>query len=335
MLQACSSIKKPYSTILQSPPNIIKTSVGNVEVWKWEPPSSITNKSKGDVYLIPGFPGSSLDNAVLAQKLLQNGYSIKLINPPGHGKNEINNNYWHFSFDQYARALYESDRVLRNDLPASKSLTVVAHSAGAEMVFKGLLLQAKKEEIPKRLNIVLINPWLPSISNYPIPWTEDDKNILKYSSFLIKLFGPLSKEATYARLFSDPKDKQNTEYLAAHEKLTEDLNGWGGFDTRFVKLLKSTTRSQKNILNQGSNYSLSAKKLTQLRKKLHLVKMKIIIINSSNGNDKIIPTNYKLALNKALKLKFPDINIRFLEIPKGGHMLQVEYPQQIIDAITR
>ena len=307
--------------------------MGNIEVWKWDPPPTVTKIPKDDIYLIPGFPGSSLDNALLAQQLLLKGYSVKLINPPGHGKSEIDNNHWRFQFDQYGRSLYELDRMLSASSPVNKNLTIVAHSAGAEMVLKLLLLQAKKGNLPKQSKIVLINPWLPSLSNYPIPWSEDDENILKYSPLVVKLFGPLSKDSTYKRLFSDPSLQKNVDYLNAHEKFTENLDGWGTFNNSFVTLLKSTTRTQKEILKQGANYPLSQNDLVQLRKKLRLANIKILIINSSGDNDKIIPTTYKLALKKAIKTKLPEIKVRFIEIPKGGHMLQIEHPKQIVDAI--
>ncbi len=334
MLQACSSIKKPYSKILQSSPEIINTSIGNVEIWEWEPSPVLTSISKGTAYLIPGFPGSSLDNASLAQKLIRKGYSVKLINPPGHGRSAISNTRWHYQFDQYGRTLYESIQNLETGTPANTQPTIIAHSAGAEMLFNWLLLQMKKGDLPKQYNIVLINPWLPSISNHPIPWTEDDENILKYSPLLVKLFGPISKSSTHKRLFSDLSQRQNADYLMAHEKLTESLNGWGAFNNRFVSLLINTTRTQKNILIQGNGYPLPAKKIIQLRKFLRLAKIKILVINSSTTNDKIIPIAYKTALKKALEMKLPDIDIKFVDILKGGHMLQIEQPQRIIDIIT-
>jgi len=333
MLQACSSIKKPYSTLLQTPPVIIKTSVGNVEAWKWKPPST-SSRANNIVYLIPGFPGSSLENTPLAKELLHKGYSVQLINPPGHGQSIIGNAKWKYEFPQYGRALFESFKTLDADSGVNSKKTIIAHSAGAEMVMKLLQLQMTAGELPEHYNIVLINPWLPSISNQPIPWTKDDEDILKYSPALITLFGPLSKGASHKRLFRDPFNTKSSDYLTAHEQLTEDLGGWGTFDSRFVRLMIGTTRVQKNILQQGKSYELSADKIAQLRKALRSATAKLLLINSTITQDKVIPSAYKSALKKALITKFPSVNIRWVDVVKGGHMLHVEQPKKVMQAIT-
>ena len=335
VLQGCSSLKKPYSAIIQSPPDLIKTSVGNTEIWKWEPSSTSTSMIKGVAYLIPGFPGSSLENAPLAQELLGKGYSIRLINPPGHGQSAIGNTNWNYNFTQYGHALYESFQQFKSTSSTHSNHLIIAHSAGAEMVLKLLLLQAKTGGLSKQYNIVFINRWLPSISNHPIPWTEDDENTLKYSPALVRIFGPILKDTAHKRLFSDPNQKQSADYLAAHEKLTEDLGGWGIFDGRFVRLMIGTTHTQKNILQQGANYELPVDEVIQLRKALHFPKMNMLIINSSAKNDKVIPSAYKSMLKKSLESKLPNISLKFIEILKGGHMLQIEQPQQVFNAITQ
>ena len=96
-----------------------------------------------------------------------------------------------------------------------------------------------------------------------------------------------------------------------------------------------TTRSQKAVLQQGKHYELSETELVQLDKKMHSAKLSMLIINSSNDHDKIIPSNYKIALNHALKSKLPNAVIKFVSLPKGGHMLQVEQAQQVADEILK
>lgn len=265
---------------------------------------------------------------------MRKGYSVRLVNPPGHGQSAVDNTNWSYKFPQYGHALYESIRALETRSPDNNKHIIIAHSAGAEMVLKMLLLRAKTGDSTKQYNIVLINPWLPSISNHPIPWTTDDEDILKYSPSLVRLFGPISKGDTHRRLFSNPSHKQNIEYLCAHEKLTEDLDGWGAFDSRFARLLISTTRTQKNVLQQGTNYELSPDEIIQLRRTLRLARVNLLVINSSASNDKIIPKDYKIALEKKLKSKLPGININSVELLNGGHMLQVEQPKRVIDAVS-
>ena len=334
MLQACSSIQKPYSTILQSPPSILKTSVGNIEVWKWEPQTTNENATKGIAYLIPGFPGSSLENAPLAQRLLSKGYSTRLINPPGHGQSPVANKNWNYRFDQYAKALHESIQTPYSQT-SHNNILIIAHSAGAEMVLKMLLNQSNESRLPANLNVVFINPWLPSISNHTIPWTDDDKDILKYSHALIKIFGPISKDNSHKRLFSNPKTKKITNYLLAHEKLTEDLNGWGTFDNRFTNLIKATTRTQKNVLDKGKHYELSKADALKLQDAFQQANANILIINSSEKNDKVIPQEYKLKLKNAMSSKFQGVKVKFVEILEGGHMLQVEQPLKVLNALIR
>jgi len=329
-LQACTSIKPPYSGFLQSPTSIIKTPVGNTEVIKWEP----TSPSKTTTYLIPGFPGSSLENAPLAKKLVQKGYFVHLINPPEHGRIASGNANWNYTFPQYGRALFDSIQKLKSSSVSTKYPLIIAHSAGAEMVFQWLLLEAKQGNL-SHYKIVFINPWLPSISNHPIPWTKDDEDILNYSPWLVKFFGPISKDSFQKRLFVNPANKQNQDYLNAHEKMTENIGGWGTFNNRFVRLMIGTTRSQKAVLQQGKRYELPKAELVQLDKNMHSAKLSMLIINSSNDHDKIIPSNYKNALNHALKSKLPNAVTKFVSLPKGGHMLQVEQTQQVANEILR
>lgn len=329
-LHACTSIKAPYSTVLQSSPTKITTSVGNVEVLKMGILSS-----KGSVYLIPGFPGSSLENAPLGRELARKGYAVQLLNPPGHGQIAVGNTHWNYTFPQYGQALYESIQTLEiKNAPKGEHL-VIAHSAGAEMVLQLLLKQIERDTIPMRYKIVLINPWLPSLSNHPIPWTSDDEDLLKYPSWLVKLLGPASKEKAHKRLFINPSKQHNIDYLNAHEKMTENLGGWWPFDDRFVRLMKATTRTQKTILQQGAQYELTKTNVAQLNKRLSAAKIQLIVINSSNGFDQIIPSHYKKALNKALRTKLPNVNIQFSPAIKGGHMLQVERYQQIVKDVVR
>lgn len=330
-LTGCTSIKEPYSTILHHHPSIVKTSVGSVEVWKWRTNAA----SKGTAYLIPGFPGSSLENAPLGQELTRRGYSVHLINPPGHGQNNSGNILWSYSFPQYGRALNESINQLEAKNPFSEKKIIIAHSTGAEMVFQLLQKQITEGRLTDSLRIVLINPWLPSLSNHPIPWMEDDEDILKFSPWLVKVFGPLSKQSTHNRLFKDPRKAQNSAYLDAHEKLTENLGGWWPFNQRFVRLLRGTTRTQSVVLSRKKSYEFSKRETIQLNKELKAANIHIIIINSSENMDQIIPTPYKQALNKSLRSKLPSVNIRFSNKLNGGHMLQVEQLQQVLKEITK
>jgi len=330
-LQACTSVKPPYSTILQSVPTKIKTSVGNVEVWEMGNKSS----SKGAVYLIPGIPGSSLENATLGSAMARKEYSVRLLNPPGHGQIAVGNKHWDYSFPQYGRALYESIQTLEASRITHGERILIAHSAGAEMVFELLQNQINKGTLPKKYKIVLINPWLPSLSNYPIPWTSDDEDILKYSPWLVKLFGPVSKASVHKRLFMNPHNKQSADYLNAHETLTENLGGWWPFDSHFVRLMRATTHTQRAILLQGSTYERTKNVTEQLNKKLSTAKVEVLIINSSNKRDQIIPSDYKTALKKALRSKLPDVSIKFNQEIVGGHMLQVEQPTQVLEAVFK
>jgi len=330
LLQACSSIKTPYSVYLRSTPFMIKTSIGNVEVLQMGKGLS----KKGVVYLIPGFPGSSLENMPLGSALASKGYLVYLLNPPGHGRLAIGNNHWQFRFPQYAKALDESLRTLQAIHKTRGQQIIIAHSAAAEMVFKLLLNKTnKRQALPKINEIALINPWLPSISNAPIPWTRDDEDLLNYPPLLVKLFGPFSKTSVQQRLFLNPHQKQSTRYLVAHEKLTENLGGWWPFDSRFVRLMKATTRTQKTILKQGRQYELSKRMLAGLNQQLTMAKTQLIIINSAKGNDQIIPSAYKLSLQKALREKLTNVHMHFTEINNAGHMLQVEQTGEILKEI--
>lgn len=320
------SVKAPYSTIFQTVPTKIKTSVGNVEVWKMGGDSSL----KGTAYLIPGFPGSSLENVPLGRELSRKGYLVRLLNPPGHGQIASGNTRWDYSFLQYGQSLYESIQTLEAEKPTKGEHIIIAHSAGAEMALNLLLKQIKTETLPKQYKIVLINPWLPSLSNHPIPWTSDDEDLLRYSPWLVKLFGPATKASAYKRLFLNPKKDQNADYLNAHEQLTENLGGWWPFDDRFVRLMKRTAHTQRTILQQGSQYELSQNAIMQLDMKLSTVKVQMIVINSSQGNDKVIPDAYKQSLKKALRSKLPNVNIIFTQGIEGGHMLQVEQLKRVL-----
>ena len=334
-LQACSSIKAPYASLLHSVPTVIKTSVGNVEVLNTGKQNLTKAKSpKGTSYLIPGFPGSSLENMPLAQALSKKGYTVYLLNPPGHGRVAIENPHWQFQFPQYAQALDESLRTLQSIHKENGEQVIIAHSAGAEMVFQLLLSNVNKRQALPRFNkIILINPWLPSISNASIPWTSKDEDLLIYPTLLVKLLGPFSKTASYKRLFLNPQQKQNRDYLAAHEKLTENLGGWWPFDSRFVRLMKGTTRTQKAILEQNREYQQSKNDLAPLNKQLNRIKTQLIIINSANGLDHIIPSTYKQLLQKALREKLPNVTMRFIEVKNSGHMLQVEQTGQVANQL--
>ena len=326
LLQACTSIKAPYSTILQPAPTTIRTSVGNVGLWKMGKAPSL----EGSVYLIPGIPGSSLENAPLGRELARKGYSVNLLNPPGHGQIAVGNTHWNYTFPQYGQALYDSIQTLEVGNIAKGERIIIAHSAGAEMVFELLQNQIKRDTLPKHYKIVLINPWLPSLSNHAISWTSEDEDILKYPSWLVKLFGPASKATAHKRLFHNPLKNQNTDYLNAHEKLTENLGGWWPFDDRFVRLMKATTRSQRTILQQGSQYELTKNATNLLNKKLTSAKVRLIVISSAKGFDQIIPSTYKQSLKKALRAKLPTVSIRFAKGIEGGHMLQVEQLKRVV-----
>jgi pimeloyl-ACP methyl ester carboxylesterase len=308
------------------PPSIIKTSVGNVEVWKKQTKLS----SRNSVYFIPGFPGSSLENASLGRELLRQGYAVHLINPPGHGQAGTGNKNWRYRFPQYGRALFDS---IKTDSSSTKNPIIIAHSAGAEMVMQWLLLHAQNGDLPKHTRIVFINPWLPSISNAPITWTQEDDDLLDYSPWLVKFFGPFSKNSVHKRLFTNPKQKHNADYIEAHEELSEDLGGWGAFDYRFVNLIRGTTRTQRSILQQSAAYELSGRKLALLNKFLLSANVNLLVISSSGTHDKIIPRSYRESLKKALHSKLPTVKINFSDIAKGGHILQVEQPKQVLSAI--
>lgn len=327
-LQACTSVKAPYSTLFQTTPKIIKTSVGNVEVLKMGSDSS----SKGTIYLVPGIPGSSLENVPLGHELSQKGYTVRLLNPPGHGQIAPGSTRWDFSFPLYGQALFESIQTLEAESPTKGEHILIAHSAGAEMALKLIYQQIETETLPKQYKIILINPWLPSISNHPLPWTSDDEDLLRYSPWLVKLFGLTSKASVHKRLFLNPEKEQNADYLNAHEKLTEDFGGWWPFDDRFVRLMKKTTHTQWTILQQGVQYELPKSKLRQLDAKLHRAMVQVIIINSSQNLDKVIPDDYKQSLEKALRSKLPNVSIKFTQGIEGGHMLQVEQLKRVLES---
>lgn len=338
-LQACAQLKlnSPYATTLKITPSIIKTSLGNVEVRKLgsPAPSQSSTGSAGLVYLIPGFPGSSLENIPLAQQLSQKAYLAQLINPPGHGQVAIGNSRWDFSFPHYGQALFEAIQVLNSQNPDHDHQIIIAHSAGAEMAWHLLRLQIQNNTLSRYTKIVLINPWLPSLSNHPVPWTSDDEDLLNYPFWLVKLLGPAFKRHAQQRLFSDLNNKHVRDYLVAHEKLTENFAGWWPFDDRFVRLMKQTTRTQRDILRQQTRYELNKKILSRLDKKLHEAQIRILVINSAPGLDKVIPDDYKQALQKAIRAKLPTTNITFFADIAAGHMLQVEQPEKVMNEVLR
>lgn len=293
------------------------------------------SSSKGTVYLVPGIPGSSLENVPLGRELSRKGYLVRLLNPPGHGQIPIGNSQWKYSFPQYGQALFESIQTLETENPTTGEHILVAHSAGAEMALKLIQNQLKAKTLPSQYKIYLINPWLPSISNHPLPWTSDDEDLLRYSPWLVKLFGLASKASVHKRLFLDPEKEQNADYLDAHEKLTENFGGWWPFDDRFVRLMQKTTRTQWTILQQGARYELPKNTLRQLNAELHKAMVQVVIISSSPGLDKVIPDDYKQSLEKALRSKLPDVNIKFTQGIKGGHMLQVEQLKQVLRNILK
>lgn len=329
-LQACSQVKQPYSDIFNTRPAVIKTSAGNVEVWTlaYEAPL------KGTATIIPGFPGSVLESVPLGHELARRGYRVHLLNPPGHGQSAPGNPLWDYSFPMYGTALFETIRSLETQQATQGEYLLIAHSAGAEMAFKLIRKQAEQHALPQNGKLVLINPWLPSLSNRPIPWTREDEDLLRYSPWLVKLLGPAAKHEAHQRLFVDPKRPQNRAYLDAHERLTENLGGWWPFDDRFVRLMQRTLHTQKAILEQGSKYEITAHETKQLDQELVQANVQILVIRSAPRLDQIIPDDYQHALQTAMLRKLSQVTSRFSEINNGGHMLQVEQLQAVLNTIT-
>jgi len=98
--------------------------------------------------------------------------------------------------------------------------------------------------------------------------------------------------------------------------------------------MQQTTRTQRDILLKGSDCELGKNEATQLALALRQANVQIIVINSSPGLDKIIPDDYKQALHSALRSKLPHVAIHFADVSGGGHMLQVEQLQPVLDKIT-
>jgi len=94
--------------------------------------------------------------------------------------------------------------------------------------------------------------------------------------------------------------------------------------------MKATTRTQKNILEQGNKYQQSKSELALLNKQLSKTKTQLIIINSARGLDQITPSAYKHSLQKSLRFKLPDVSIQFTRAINAGHMLQVEQTGQLV-----
>jgi pimeloyl-ACP methyl ester carboxylesterase len=284
-----------------------------------KPDLSPNEQPAGVLFFLCGFPGSPLDGWLLAREMAQSNYMVVLVAPPGHFGKARN---WKFTFEEYAQMVRD---VLKHPAWQGGSRAVIAHSVGSHELFEALVVAGQKGESVNLDAIVMINPWLPRISNYPIPWTKEDYDVMGYWTILIATFGPRDREKAFGLLFAPNADVAS--FKAAHVR---KFWRWP-FRWYYARLLKQTAITQKKVLDAEDNYLATTNQLKAFRQAASNTAFRIIsspVTTNTNCMDQIISGRYKRDLKMQLQAKLPEM-VRAPDEICGGHMLQAEKPKEV------
>lgn len=294
------------------------------------PPTSPIRPAR--IVAVHGFPGSALEFAEVATKLSQDGYEVWLLNAPGHGKTErAPQQGWAYRLPEYGKWLAAALHDLpRSDLPNY----LLAHSAGAEVCVQALEenTAAGEDAVRSVQGLLLINPWIPSFLNDPIPWDCTDDLQAAAPPIVLAFLAPWACDDVYEKLFSmEPKAGYSAAFRAAHEALRRCWPA-GPYKLQFAEMLRGVARAQRDALN---NLLFNGDSPLWCKDRRFLI--------LSAADDRVIPyKDCKYAYQHTLIRRFEAWQSRgalgeFAHAKRccGGHMVLASQPEWVTEQIKR
>lgn len=311
--------------------------------------------------LVHGFPGSPLDFVGLAKAMASGSDEFWVLSAPGHGgapapgsawglehephetrhasvaRPVVPDTRWRFKLPQYTDWLRS---FLRRPELASRRVVIVAHSVGAEIVANVLAppTGADDPELPRVNELVLLNPWLPSLCAARVPWSSRDMLSFLLPASVVANYGPAAGDGAFGQMFFDDASEVAASYRQQQDRLTI-CRDCRRYFPEFVALVQATNAEQYRV---AGVHGYTASRRAAVKQWLGdpndpasptTERPRCLLIQSRH--DRLFGPEYSAEVGESVVGGWQLQDRDAIVLSRSSHMVQVERADDIAEIISR